>query len=50
MQTQGYVLRSKELPSLDDRFTQINALDKLPEEDYSFVVFDFKSNITFETK
>tara|TARA_R110002126_G_scaffold291802_1_gene459127 strand:+ start:28193 stop:29575 length:1383 start_codon:yes stop_codon:yes gene_type:complete len=49
MQTQGYVLSSKKLPSLDARLVQINALEHLPEEGCSFVVFDFDDNITFET-
>ena len=48
MQTQGYVLSKSNLPSLDARLIQINALDELPEEGCAFVAFDFEGEVAFE--
>ena len=48
MQTQGYVLSKRNLPSLDARLIQVETLEHLPEEGCAFVVFDFESDVTFE--
>ncbi len=46
MQIQGYLISSKKLSSLDERLTQINTLDELPDEAPLLVIFDFDEHIT----